>query len=130
MKKITRIIAVTLLICLLGLLSACAPAGKNGDVNDKVLSMGTNAEFPPYEYYEGDAIVGIDAEIAKAIADKLGMTLEIKNMEFGSIIAAVDSGKIDMGMAGMTVTDERLQTVNFSKSYATGIQVVIVKDDS
>jgi polar amino acid transport system substrate-binding protein len=58
------------------------------------------------------------------------MTLEIKNMEFGSIIAAVDSGKIDMGMAGMTVTDERLQTVNFSKSYATGIQVVIVKEDS
>jgi polar amino acid transport system substrate-binding protein len=58
------------------------------------------------------------------------MTLEIKNMEFGSIIAAVDSGKIDMGMAGMTVTDERLQTVNFSKSYATGIQVVIVKEES
>lgn len=130
MKKITRIIAVTLLICLLGLLSACAPAGKNGDGNDKVLSMGTNAEFPPYEYYEGDAIVGIDAEIAKAIADKLGMTLEIKNMEFDSIIAAVDSGKVDMGMAGMTVTDERLQTVNFSKSYATGVQVVIVKEDS
>ena len=78
----------------------------------------------------GNTIKGIDAEIAQAIADKLGMTLDIKNMEFDSIIAAVDSGKIDMGMAGMTVTDERLQTISFSKSYATGVQVVIVKEDS
>lgn len=94
------------------------------------LHMGTNAEFPPYEYYDGDAIVGIDAEVAAAIADKLDMKLVIDDMAFDSIIAAVQSGKVDMGMAGMTVTEERLQTISFSTSYATGIQVIIVKDDS
>lgn len=96
----------------------------------KTLVMGTNAEFPPYEFYDGDAIVGIDAEIAQAICDKLGYTLEIQDMAFDSIIAAVQSGKIDFGMAGMTVTEERLTQVSFSTSYATGVQVVIVKEDS
>jgi ABC-type amino acid transport substrate-binding protein len=94
------------------------------------LIMGTNAEFPPYEFYEGDKVVGIDAEIAAAIADKLGMKLVIEDMAFDSIIAAVQSGKVDMGMAGMTVTEDRLQSVNFSDTYATGIQVVIVREDS
>lgn len=96
----------------------------------KTLVMGTNAEFPPYEYYDGDAIVGIDAEIAQAICDKLGYTLEIQDMAFDSIIAAVQSGKIDFGMAGMTVTEDRLTQVSFSTSYATGVQVVIVPEDS
>lgn len=94
------------------------------------LTMATNAYFPPYEYYEGDAIIGIDADIAGAIADKLGMKLAISDMDFGSIIAAVQTGKADMGMAGLTVTDERKQSVDFSDSYATGVQVVIVKSDS
>ena len=76
----------------------------------KTLVMGTNAEFPPYEFYDGDAIVGIDAEIAQAICDKLGYTLEIQDMAFDSIIAAVQTGKIDFGMAGMTVTEERLSS--------------------
>lgn len=97
---------------------------------DGVLTMATNATFPPYEYYEGNDIVGIDAEIAKAIADKLGLKLEIQDMEFNSIITAVQSGKADIGLAGMTVTDERKQSVDFSDSYATGIQSVIVKDGS
>lgn len=95
-----------------------------------VLSMGTNAEFPPYEFYEGDKVVGIDAEVAAAIADKLGMKLEIQDMAFDAIIPAVTSGKIDMGMAGMTVTEERLQSVDFSTSYAKGVQVVIVTEGS
>ena len=99
-------------------------------VKEGVLTMATNAYFPPYEYYEGDEIVGIDAEIAKAIADKLGLTLEIEDMEFDSIITAVQGGKADMGLAGMTVTDERKENVNFSDSYATGVQVVIVKEGS
>ena len=99
-------------------------------VEDGVLIMATNAYFPPYEYYEGDEIVGIDAEIAAAIADKLGLTLEIQDMEFGAILTAVQSGKVDIGLAGMTVTEERLQTVNFSTSYATGIQSIIVTEDS
>ncbi len=96
----------------------------------KTLTMGTNAEFPPYEYHENDAIVGIDAEIAAAIADKLGMKLEIQDMAFDSIITAVQTGKIDMGMAGMTVTEDRLKSINFSDSYATGVQVIIVNGDS
>ncbi len=94
------------------------------------LTMATNASFPPYEFVDGDQIVGIDAEIAAAICEKLGYELEIADMEFGSIISAVQSGKADFAMAGMTVTDERKQMINFSDSYATGIQSVIVKEDS
>lgn len=97
---------------------------------DGVLTMATNAAFPPYEYYEGDKIVGIDADIAAAIAQKLGLKLEIQDMEFGSIITAVQTGKADMGLAGMTVTKDRLKNVDFSDSYAKGIQVVIVKQGS
>ena len=94
------------------------------------LVMATNAQFPPYEYYEGDAIVGIDAEIAGAIAEKLGLELAIEDMEFDSIIESVKSGKADIGMAGMTVTEERMEVVDFTATYATGVQVVIVTEDS
>lgn len=90
------------------------------------LHMATNAQFPPYEYYENEKVVGIDAEMAAAIADKLGMKLVIDDMDFDAIITAVQTGKSDIGMAGMTVTEERLQNINFSTSYATGIQSVIV----
>lgn len=102
------------------------------DVADdaQVLTMATNAAFPPYEYVENNQVVGIDAVVAALIADKLGMKLEISDMEFDSIIPSVISGKADMGMAGMTVTDERLESVNFTSSYATGIQVIIVPEDS
>ncbi|MBQ3556914.1 MAG: amino acid ABC transporter substrate-binding protein [Oscillospiraceae bacterium] len=92
--------------------------------------MATNAFFPPYEYYENETIVGIDAEMAAAIADKLDMKLVIDDMEFDAIITAVATGKADMGMAGMTVTEERLQSINFSTTYATGIQSIIVTEDS
>jgi len=94
------------------------------------LHMATNAQFPPYEYYEDSAIVGIDAEMAAAIADELGMKLVIDDMEFDAIITAVQTNKADMGMAGMTVTEERLESVAFSDSYATGIQSVIVAEGS
>lgn len=94
------------------------------------LTMATNATFPPYEYHEGDKIVGIDAEIAKAVADKLGLELVIEDVEFDSIIAGVQAGKYDIGCAGMTVTEDRLKSVNFSTSYATGIQSIIVKEGS
>jgi ABC-type amino acid transport substrate-binding protein len=131
MKMITfkRMMTGLLAAMMLLALGACGNKAA-GDGDDKVLSMGTNAQFPPYEYYENNAITGIDAEVAAAIADKLGMELKIEDMEFDSIIASVKSGKVDMGMAGMTITDERLQEVNFSTSYATGVQVVIVKEDS
>ncbi len=94
------------------------------------LHMATNAAFPPYEYYEGDKIVGIDAEMAAAIADEMGMKLVIDDMDFDAVIVAVQSGKSDMGMAGLTVTEDRLVNVNFSASYATGIQSVIVTEGS
>ena len=94
------------------------------------LTMATNAFFPPYEYYEGDKIVGIDAEIAEAIAAKLGLELVISNMEFNSIITAVTTGAADFGLAGMTVTEERLLEVDFSTSYAKGVQAIVVKEGS
>ena len=109
---------------------AAAEGAEVTTVEPGVLTMATNAYFPPYEYYEGDAIVGIDAEIAAAVAEKLGLTLKIEDMEFDSIIAAVTAGKADMGLAGMTVTEERKQNVNFSETYAQGVQVVIVKEGS
>ena len=114
--------------------SNASNASNTSDTSDTTekatLVMATNAAFPPYEFKEGESFAGIDVEIAGKIAEKLGMTLEIKDVEFGSIIGGVQTGKFDIGMAGMTVTDERLKSVNFSDSYATGIQVVIVKADS
>ncbi len=92
------------------------------------LVMATNAAFPPYEYVENDTIVGIDAEFAKAICDKLGYELVIEDMEFDSIIVAIQSGTADFGAAGMTVTEDRLESVDFTDSYCTGVQVVVVKE--
>lgn len=97
---------------------------------DNTLVMVTNAFFEPYEFYDGDDIVGIDVEVGEAIADKLGMDYKVFDTEFDAIIANVQSGKADMGMAGMTVTEDRKKNVNFTQSYATGIQVVIVPEGS
>lgn len=121
-----KILAVILTLCLL----LPAVAALADDAEKPAIFMATNANFPPYEYKEDGEIVGIDAEIAAAIADKLGMELIISDMKFGAIITAVSTGKADFGMAGMTVTEQRLQSVNFSTTYATGIQVIIVKEDS
>ena len=126
MKKFLKVASIVLVIAMIACFAAC---GGNGGEKEK-LTMATNAEFPPYEYVEGDKIVGIDAEIAALIADKLGMELEIVDVAFDSIIPGVQSGKYDMGMAGLTVNEERLEKVNFSTSYATGIQAVIVKEGS
>ncbi len=121
MKKILAL-SLAVLFALLAFAGCGAKAEK--------LVMATNASFPPYEYKDGDAIVGIDAEIADAIAKKIGMELEIVDTEFDSIIAGVQSGKFSMGMAGMTVTEKRMESVNFSDTYAKGVQVIIVKEDS
>ena len=119
MKKIVALILVCLMV-----LSGAAVA--------ETLKMATNAAFPPYEYYDDETgeIVGIDAEVAAAICEKLGYELEIVDMDFSAIVPAVTTGKADFGMAGMTVTEDRLQSVDFSDSYATGIQSVIVAEDS
>ena len=89
--------------------------------------MATNAEFPPYEYKEGDQIVGFDVDIMTAICDKLGYELQIDDMAFDSIIAAVQSGKADVGCAGMTVTEDRMKNVLFSDPYTESNQVIIVR---
>ena len=153
MKKILALIMAMLLV--VGLFAGCgetedtANKGENtattpnaeneGETTDEAalttveegkLIMATNAFFPPYEYYEGETIVGIDAEIAAAIAEKLGLELEIKNMEFNSIITAVTTGAADFGLAGMTVTEDRLLEVDFSVSYAKGVQAIVVKEGS
>jgi len=99
-------------------------------VKEGKLIMVTNAFFPPYEYYDGEEIVGIDVEIAQAIADKLGLELEILDVEFDSIITNVKNGAADFGLAGLTVKPDREKEVDFSISYASGVQVVIVKEDS
>ncbi len=124
MKKIISAILTVAALC--ASVTGCGSSG----ADDNVLVMATNANFPPYEYHEGDKIVGIDAEIAEKIAEELGMEFRIEDMAFDSILPAVQSGKADFGMAGMTVTEDRLKSVNFSTSYATGIQVVIVKEGS
>ncbi len=125
MKKFLAIVLAIAMIASAMVLTGC------GEKKKDKLTMATNAEFPPYEYKEdGKTVIGIDAEIAQAIADKLGMELEIVDIKFDSIIAGVQTGKYDMGMAGLTVTEERKKSVDFSDSYATGIQAIIVKEDS
>ena len=94
------------------------------------LTMATNSTFPPYEYIEGGKVTGIDAEIAAAIAEKLGLELQIDDMEFDYITEAVSTGKADIGLAGMTITPDRQEEVDFTISYATGVQVIIVAEDS
>ncbi len=124
MKKIITLALA--LVMLLGALTMLAACGKD----EATLVMATNAAFPPYEYREGDKIVGIDAEIAAEIAKKLGMKLEIKDVDFDAALTGVAEGKYDMGMAGITVTEDRQKNMDFSTTYATGIQVIIVKDGS
>ena len=99
-------------------------------LEDGKLTVGTNAEFPPYEYHDGGEIVGIDVEVAGAIAEKMGLTLEIEDIAFDSIIPELQSGKADIGAAGMTVSEDRLKNVDFSDTYTTASQVIIVKEDS
>lgn len=95
------------------------------------LTMSTNAAFPPYEMTADDgSFEGIDVEVAEAIADKLGLELQIDDMDFDAALLAAQNGKSDMVMAGVTVTEERQTVMDFSNTYATGIQVVIVPEDS
>lgn len=123
MKKIIALVLALLMVA--ACFAGCAPKEENK------LVMATNAAFPPYEFKDdGGQFAGIDVEIAGLIAEELGLELEIVDIEFGAIIAGVQTGKYDIGMAGLTVTDERKESVNFSNSYAKGIQSVIVKADS
>ena len=100
---------------------------KDADHSKGTLTMATNATFQPYEYYDGDNIVGIDVDIAKAICDKLGYDLKVEDMEFDAIVNAVKSGKADFGAAGMTVTEDRKKSIDFTDPYTTAEQVIIVQ---
>ncbi|WP_349947106.1 basic amino acid ABC transporter substrate-binding protein [Lacrimispora sp. BS-2] len=135
MKK--NVIAMAGVVCMAALLTACAGSGTKTETtaagqkeSAEKLVMVTNAEFPPYEYYDNNEIVGIDADIARAIADKLGMELEIQDMAFDSLIPAVQSGKGDFTAAGMTVSEDRKKNVDFTDTYAEAAQVIIVKEGS
>ena len=119
MKKITALVLA--LILALSLVSAA--------LADTIVAA-TNVAFPPYEYYEDGVEAGIDVDIVKAICEKLGYDLQIVDTEFGSIIAGVATGKYDLGFGAITITEERAKSVHFTTSYATGIQSIIVKEDS
>lgn len=124
MKKLAVILAILLLATAF---TACrSGAGSSG----KTLTMATEATFPPYEYMDGGEIVGIDVEIAREIANEMGATLVIENMNFDAVIPAVNSGKADFGAAGMSITEARLKEVDFSIEYATSMQVIVTKADS
>ena len=109
--------------------SEAAEAGDSAFAG-KTLVMSTNAEFAPYEYHDGNDIVGIDVDIANAICEDMGASLEITDVAFDSIIPEVQSGKADFAAAGMTVTEDRQTQVDFSDTYAIGVQSVIVTEDS
>ena len=120
MKKIISLILVAMFV-LMGL-SALAENG--------TLVLATNVNFPPYEYYDDETgePTGIDIEIARAICEKMGYGMEVVDIDFGSIIPALTSGTYDFSAAGMTVTEERKQSVDFTDTYAIGIQAVIVPE--
>ncbi len=108
-----------------------AEAGEFTTVTEGVLTMSTNAAFPPYEMTnDAGEFEGIDVEIAQAIAEKLGLELQVDDMDFDAALMAAQNGKSDMVMAGVTVNEERLAVMDFSDSYATGVQVIIVKEGS
>ncbi len=99
----------------------------DADHSKGTLVMATNAEFEPYEYRDGDGIIGIDVDLARAICDKLGYELQVEDMEFDAIIPAIAAGKSDFGAAGMTVTEDRKKNADFTDTYANASQVVIVR---
>ncbi len=129
MKKISKMMAVVLVIAMtVCCFTAC------GSSDSSKLVFGTNAEFPPFEFVASNGVIGefdgIDMAIAKQIAEENGYTAEISNMEFDSLLIALQNGQIDAVIAGMTVTEERAESVDFSTPYYTATQVIIVKEDS
>lgn len=147
MKNLKKILVTVLALTMLLSLAACgtkaatsetdvsaapsAAAATVTTVETGKLHMATNAAFPPYEMVKDDGTYeGIDVEIATKIAEKLGLELVVDDMDFGAVVTSVQTGKSDIAMAGMTVTDERKKNIDFTDTYATGKQVIIVKDGS
>ena len=135
--KRKRFLALTSLsaVVVLGIATGCASPSDTAEANgDNVLVMATSADYPPYEFYEtagGDGEpIGFDIDIAKAITEKLGYTLEIKDMDFNGIIPALQSERADFAMAGMTPTEERKESVDFSAIYYDAQNTIISMKDS
>ncbi len=131
MKKLMKIAALILAVAML---ATCFVACGKKDAKNTIV-FGTNAEFPPFEFVNAKGGVienfdGIDIAIAKKIGEDNGMTAKISNMEFDSLLIAIQNGQIDAAIAGMTVTDERKEEVDFSVPYYTATQVMLVKADS
>ena len=131
MKKLIALLMM--LVLATAVLASCGSAADKQSVDaikkNGELVVYTNAEFPPFEYMSEGKPVGVDMDIAKAIADELGVKLTIENVKFDTIISSVQSGKASMGAAGITVTDERKESVDFSISYTTSTQYVILPAD-
>lgn len=130
-----KLLAVVLTVAMVFAFTACGSGSSNesglSTVEEGQLHMATNAAFPPYEMTDDEGgYEGIDVEIAEKIAEKLGLELVVDDMDFSSVLTSVQGGKADIAMAGLTVTEERKQNVDFTDSYATGVQVVIVPEDS
>ncbi|MBU8879305.1 transporter substrate-binding domain-containing protein [Bacillus sp. FJAT-29790] len=137
MKRIFSYFVVSVLI--VGLLAACGTSNKNngsGENNSnekKTLKMGTSADYSPFEFIDtakGDDIIGLDIDIAKAVAEKLGYNLDIRDMDFGGLIQALQSGQVDFVMSAMSATDERKNSVDFSEIYYTSKHMIVSKKDS
>ncbi len=132
MKKIGKgLLCMAMFGLALGMCSCGDSSGKENTLKEEgTLRMATSAFFPPYEYYEGDQITGIDVELGQAIADRLGLKLKVSDMMFEEVLHSVSKGENDIGLAAITITDERKEEVDFSEPYAFGIQSVIIKEDS
>lgn len=130
-KNITKILTLALIAVFTLALTSCGGSSDSLTVEEGKLHMATNAAFPPYESTTDDGgYEGIDIEIAQAIAEDLGLELVVDDMDFSSVLTSVQGGKSDIAMAGLTVTEEREKNVNFTDSYATGVQSIIVKEGS
>ena len=130
-KKRVPYFLMALVLLLTTLFGTAVPALAAGAApKKKTLIMATCSDFPPYEYKSGNDVVGIDPAVAKAIADKLGMELQIVDVSFDSILAGVQTGKYDIGMSGITVSEERKQSVSFTDPYTKSVQAIIVRKDS
>ena len=127
-KIISVLLAVTLMLSAFVLTSCKEENAGDKEGTKKVLTVYTNAEFPPFEYLADNKPVGVDMQIAQAIADELGMELSIQNVKFDTILTSISSGKGDLGIAGITVTPERAESVDFSNNYATSTQYILYKD--
>ena len=135
MKKLLSLLLVAALLASFALaFTSCGEKTEvenDGASNEKeILTMATNAEFPPFEYIENNEIVGADVDIANAIAEKLGMKLEISNIDFDAALTGASTGKYDMAVAGITADDERRKNMNFSDDYYQASQAIIVAKDS